>query len=328
MKKNFNKQKNAGFTLLELVVVVAVMGLISTMAMDVYTDNTNQIRYDLTKKRVEEIRYAIIGDDSRSQLTISGFIADTGSVPTELRQLIMEEYCDQDPWYNTEATCNGAGNTWIKQQDNNWQGPYLIAYATELFSRKVGTDYIGKVLPVFRDGWGRTIRNTVDNTTDSTQMDQQIEDMKNFGWNFNEASGDITVQSYGLDRDTTGTELYELEYPATGLTLIPKHYYDYAPNSYSLAYKISNNSGLPETVCLIWDGIVTNNSGSQTILTTTPIESTITFNKLGVINFTLEKDTDGDCNTNDGNITLSNNIIAVHKSIVTPKFTANFSSVP
>ncbi len=318
------KRKNAGFTLLELVVVVAVMGLISTMAMDVYTDNTNQSRYDLTKKRVEEIRYAIIGDDSRTPFTVSGFIADTGNAPTKLRQLIMEEYCDEDPWYNTESTCNGAGNTWVKQQDNNWQGPYLIAYTTEVFSRKIGANYVKKTLPVFRDSWGRTIRNIVDNTSDSTQMSEQIEDMTNFGWNFVEASGDITVQSYGLDRSTTGTGFYELEYPATGITLIPKHYYDYDATSFLMNFKVSNNSGASKIVCILWDGVVTGNSGAHTIANGSNFESQIPYSKMGIIDFKLEKDTDNDCSTNDGSITLSNNRALVHKSI-TPSFNASFN---
>lgn len=314
MKQILNKRKNAGFTLLELVVVVAVMGLISTMAMDVYTDNTNQTRYDLTKKRVEEIRYAIIGDDSRTlngQTTISGYIADTGEVPTEIRQLILKEYCIGDPLYFTKNHCESGGETWKNQETEiNWKGPYLKTSASEKITRTINGLEVVTNVSVFRDGWGRNLNNS-------------NEDMKNYGWEFNENSGDISLQSYGLDRSQYSTSsdpstaTFEDDYPASGVRLVTTNQYASSPNDLSI--EITNKSGATNTICLMWDGIETGNSGSQTILNNASYPKTINLPTMGFVNFTLDKD--GDCDISDGQtISLPITSVVTHHSISLPEF--------
>jgi prepilin-type N-terminal cleavage/methylation domain-containing protein len=330
-----SKRKNAGFTLLELVVVVAVMGLISSMAMDVYTDNTNQARYDLTKKRVEEIRYAIIGDDSRSlngQPTISGFIADTGKVPSEIRQLILKEYCEDDPWQVTDSDCT---STWVDQTEYNWKGPYLKAYSSVKYTRKIGGVDVSKNIPVYRDGWGGNINNhqVISSIPADAliQKNNQIKDMKNFGWEFVGAS-DISLQSYGLDRDQNSNlnpvsldptiAFFEEDYPASGVKLIHSNQYGSSPNPLNI--KITNKSGTTKTICLMWDGIETANSSSQTILHDASYTNTIAPSTMGFINFTLDKD--GDCDISDGQtINISKTRAVVHYSITDPTFTVTFN---
>jgi len=314
---NNMRQKNAGFTLLELVVVVAVMGLISTMAMDVYTDNTNQTRYDLTKKRVEEIRYAIIGDDSRTlngQPTISGYIADTGKVPSEIRQLILKEYCESDPLYFTKANCENAGETWVNQ--SNWKGPYLSTLSSEKVTRIISGSEVISSVPVFRDGWGRSLNHT-------------NEDMKNYGWEFNNNTGDIVLQSLGLDRNNSSsstdptTALFEDDYPSSSINLITTSQYSSSPNPLNIT--LTNNSATSKTICLIWDGVESGNSGSKTIASgvdeplTIPLTST-----MGFIDFILDEDSD--CDVSDGNtIDLSKTRVVVHNSITDPTFEVTFN---
>lgn len=73
-------KKQHGFTLLELVVVVAVLGLIASMATEFVAYETNQSRYDLTKERRNNIRSAMVkyyGDCS-------------DKFPAQLKDLIVE----------------------------------------------------------------------------------------------------------------------------------------------------------------------------------------------------------------------------------------------
>lgn len=147
IKTPINKRKNAGFTLLELVVVVAVMGLISSMAMDVYTDNTNQKRFELTKQRLAEIKFAIIGDSSRDLIT--GYVVDVGELPLSIDELLYQcvtnsTYPEGVEEYN-ELNCGT--NKWIE----NWNGPYL---------RNRQTDEDGNY--VFKDGWGNNFEFSSD----------------------------------------------------------------------------------------------------------------------------------------------------------------------
>lgn len=212
-----SKRKNAGFTLLELVVVVAVMGLISTMAMDVYTDQSNQKRFDATKQRLAEIKFAIIGDPMMrvgSQAVLTGFFKDMGRFPRNLTELTADLSSANQSYPNnglcitdyhpddsqTSATCTGTSR-WILDSDdqNKWKGPYIHNLQTN-----------GNAI-TFADAWGN---NFVDASGD-------IDD-----WSV-DASGNLTVTSAGLngvlnpadsgydeDKATTiyATELAQLDY--------------------------------------------------------------------------------------------------------------------
>lgn len=150
IKTPIKKRKNAGFTLLELVVVVAVMGLISSMAMDVYTDNTNQKRFELTKQRLAEIKFAIIGDSSRDLIT--GYVVDVGELPLSIDELLYQCVTNSASPVGVEEynELNCGTNKWIE----NWKGPYLR-------NRQTNSDgYF-----VFKDGWGNNFRFSSDGKT-------------------------------------------------------------------------------------------------------------------------------------------------------------------
>ena len=114
MKNVVNKQH--GFTLLELVVVVAVLGLIATMATEFVAYETNQARYDLTKERRGTIRNAL-----------SNYYDDCAEFPEKLNWLLARSNVDTD-------RC-GAANV-------DWNGPYILDVDFE------------SGIPVYRDGWG------------------------------------------------------------------------------------------------------------------------------------------------------------------------------
>ncbi len=118
MKNVVNKQH--GFTLLELVVVVAVMGLIASLATEFVVHESNQARYDLTKERRDNIRAAL-----------SNYYDDCSDFPDHLDWLVLKSKVDAIS--NTE--CGNASN-------ENWSGPYILDVDFEAGA------------PVYRDGWG------------------------------------------------------------------------------------------------------------------------------------------------------------------------------
>ena len=199
MKNILNKRKSAGFTLLELVVVVAVMGLISTMAMDVYTDNSNQKRFEATKQRLAEIKFAIIGDPmmrvGSQAITKGSFFKDMDRPPANINELInypldamhcVDSVETEVPSLITQLTCEAVpGNKWVSK----WNGPYLHNI------QSTGGNL------VFTDAWGNN-----DGSND-------------FGWEFDTTTivGSLIIKSKGLNRklDTGDDKDYEKDVSIT-----------------------------------------------------------------------------------------------------------------
>jgi prepilin-type N-terminal cleavage/methylation domain-containing protein len=204
MKNLINKRKKnqTGFTLLELVVVVAVMGLISSMAMDVYTDNSNQKRFEATKERLAEIKFAIIGDPMMrvgSQAILTGYYNDMILPPSNLKDLINDPTPDTKGECfdiskvitsdTNKTTCEATSvNTWV----SDWQGPYLHNLQTFFDDKNTPNDESDDVTRlVFSDAWGN----------------HDASDTDDFGWGFDDSTGDLTVTSAGLNRSFSSSDL-------------------------------------------------------------------------------------------------------------------------
>jgi hypothetical protein len=176
---------------------------VTSLASDFVINETNQQRFETTKQRMEQIRYAIIGDSSRSlngQPTISGFIADTGRLPASIQNLMEDvAYCTNPQFTNkedcetpppntpaftsgdwilascsnatltTQAACEANDDMWA--YDHNWQRPYIPKDSNGLFL----------------DAWGSAINVRF----------YELEDISN---NLQERR--LVISSLGLDKST------------------------------------------------------------------------------------------------------------------------------
>ena len=90
-KFNQSRTFGTGFSLLELLVVVSLLGMLA-LATTVMVDNTDdQQRFELTRTRLQQIRTAIIGDPSRTfngEPVLSGFAMDMGRLPANINELV------------------------------------------------------------------------------------------------------------------------------------------------------------------------------------------------------------------------------------------------
>jgi prepilin-type N-terminal cleavage/methylation domain-containing protein len=170
MKSCSHIRSQHGFTLLEMVLVLFLMGLLASATLFLTDNVQDQAKYDETKHRMQLIRYAIVGDTSRSvnnRPELTGFVADMGRLPACLKELLEAEDCS-----GTALT------TWTMDSDTGvglgWRGPYL----------QVVPELDGHLR--FRDGYGNS------NASDAI----------NSGWTYTVAANDINLVSSGYTTDS------------------------------------------------------------------------------------------------------------------------------
>lgn len=80
-----------GFTLLEVLVVLVIMGFFIAMMVQVFTKGDDQRRFDETRIRMEEIKKAILGSKgayANGQRQFAGYVADMGGLPALLDVMV------------------------------------------------------------------------------------------------------------------------------------------------------------------------------------------------------------------------------------------------
>jgi hypothetical protein len=162
-----------GFTLLEMLLVIFLMALVASTGLMLTEGVEEQSKYDETKRRMEMIRKAIVGDPTRTvngSPEISGFVADMGRLPGCLAELI-EITPDPDNPEKFLSPCDGATEIPVSSLDSNsglragWRGPYISALSDHDGIRR------------FRDGYGNE-----DIDEDGAGIADDNDDALNFGW--------------------------------------------------------------------------------------------------------------------------------------------------
>lgn len=163
--------KQSGFTLLELLLVVFLLGVLAMTTFAVVQDGDDQQRFDATKTYYQLIKKAIVGDPTltlNGETDLSGFVADMGRLPNCLRELIEISGCDGVVGVNAITGLNDDLPVWTQDAESQvwsgWRGPYL---------QGIPESGIGLA---FRDGWK--------NVGAATASGANNPDSSNYGWLF------------------------------------------------------------------------------------------------------------------------------------------------
>lgn len=122
----------SGFTLIEILMVLILIGILSMASIDLVTDSVDESKFDETVAEMRTIQTAIIGDNSLREngvRTSFGYFGDVGAMPAAIGDLITRP-----------GTVSAWAVNTTERTGYGWNGPYLQGGDS-------GTDYT-------TDGWG------------------------------------------------------------------------------------------------------------------------------------------------------------------------------
>lgn len=83
------RTRNRGFTLLEMLLVVTILGSLALLASAFVDNQDDQLRFEETRQRLAQLRRATLGDENAAVSGIvARFVAENGVLPTTLNDLL------------------------------------------------------------------------------------------------------------------------------------------------------------------------------------------------------------------------------------------------
>jgi hypothetical protein len=167
-----------------MVLVLFLVGLMASATLMLTENVEDQAKYDETKRRMEIMRKAIVGDPTRTVNggpEIRGFVADMGRLPSCVREILEPHYC---------IDASGALAAWTIDTStgigSGWRGPYVQVLAERNNELR------------FRDGYGNS----------------DAFDAQNSGWKIFDVSGaELTLASDAFDLSSDADDVEAISSP-------------------------------------------------------------------------------------------------------------------
>lgn len=176
--------RRTGLTLLELLLVIFILALVAFSATSIVNTADEQLRFEDTRRRLQDIRTAVVGNPSRTineEPVVSGFVTDVGRMPTTLAELL--EPGSVPAWhFSGELPGEPIVGLW-----GGWRGSYLSALPENITGLKAYRDGWGNAGDAPNYGWKIFFADPVDGVGTTLPDGTVVGD------------GALVVQSYGSD---------------------------------------------------------------------------------------------------------------------------------
>lgn len=117
-------RKEGGFTLIEILMVMVLLGILAVASLDVLSPNINESRFQATSEKMRRLQYALAGNPGLSENNVRtsfGYLGDIGALPTSAQGLSALVTNPGVPAYAANTTARiGIG----------WNGPYVSGETT------------------------------------------------------------------------------------------------------------------------------------------------------------------------------------------------------
>ena len=131
MRRSSKTQKMRGFSLIEIMAVLAIMAVLMGFLVPMVFNRVNAARVEATETEVERIFKAIVGDPSKENF---GYLGDMGRLPANLTELFVRG--TQTAFHTADGVVEHVGGV-----GTGWRGPYLTGLSQE---------------DILKDAWGNS----------------------------------------------------------------------------------------------------------------------------------------------------------------------------
>lgn len=198
-------RRNAGFTLLELLLVVGILSALALSATAFVDNRDDQQRFEETRHRLQAIRRAILGDESASmeQFVLAGFVAENGLLPPDLNSLLSNQDDPATTLLNETSKPSGWKERAVLE-------PVFDPTPDSVTGQNNGTDEVklGDGAAKLEKGW-RAANLLTQPGSDGRFGDawRKADPAPNFGWNWllDAAKQNLTVTSLSKDDASGGS---------------------------------------------------------------------------------------------------------------------------